>query len=45
MLITYKNLTIRSAVAEDAPLLAKWWNDGAVMAHAGFPDGTGQTEK
>lgn len=22
-----------------------WWNDGAIMAHAGFPDGTGQTPK
>ena len=23
------------------PLLAAWWNDGAVMAHAGFPLGLG----
>ena len=23
--------------------LAKWWNDGKVMAHAGFPNGLGTT--
>ncbi len=39
MLITYNNLKIRNATPEDAPLLCKWWNDGAVMAHAGFPNG------
>jgi len=43
MNLTYKNLTIRSANAEDAPLLAHWWNDGSVMAHAGFPNGLGIT--
>lgn len=43
MNLTYKNITIRSANAEDAPLLAHWWNDGSVMAHAGFPDGLGIT--
>ena len=41
--IQYENLTIRQAVAADAKQLAAWWNDGAVMAHAGFPNGTGQT--
>lgn len=25
--------------------LAAWWNDGAVMAHAGFPNGLGTTEE
>jgi len=39
MLITYNNLKIRNATPEDAPLLCKWWNDGVVMAHAGFPNG------
>lgn len=39
----YKNLSIRNASAEDAAILADWWNDGAVMAHAGFPDGLGTT--
>lgn len=43
MRLCYKNLTIRNAEEEDAELLAAWWNDGAVMAHAGFPNGTGQT--
>lgn len=36
---TYRNLTIRNANAKDCSLLATWWNDGSVMAHAGFPYG------
>ena len=43
MQIQYKNLTIRDAVAADAEQLTVWWNDGAVMAHAGFPNGLGTT--
>ncbi len=43
MFIQYKNLTLRNATIQDAKLLSSWWNDGAVMAHAGFPNGTGQT--
>ena len=39
MKVQYKNLTIRDAVAADAEQLTAWWNDGAVMAHAGFPLG------
>lgn len=39
MFLTYENLVIRNATAEDAPLLCQWWNDGSVMAHAGFPNG------
>lgn len=38
------NLRIREVVAADAPLLCRWWNDGNVMAHAGFPNGLGTTE-
>lgn len=41
MLIKYQNLTIRNAVADDAEQLCIWWNDGKVMAHAGFPNGVG----
>lgn len=41
--ITKGNLTIRSARVEDAELLTKWWNDGRVMAHAGFPNGLNQS--
>lgn len=44
MLLKHNNLTIRNATVNDIEQLAKWWNDGAVMAHAGFPNGTGQTE-
>lgn len=43
MLLKHKNLVIRNAVATDAEQLASWWNDGNIMAHAGFPNGTGQT--
>ena len=43
MLIEYKNLRIRNATIEDADILTTWWNDGAVMAHAGFPNGIGET--
>ena len=43
MKICYQNLTLRSAEKSDAPLLCGWWNDGKVMAHAGFPFGVGTT--
>lgn len=43
MKITKDNLTIRSAVPDDAEILTSWWNDGKVMAHAGFPLGLNQT--
>lgn len=39
------DLTIRQAGVADAKQLATWWNDGAVMAHAGFPNGLGTTEE
>ncbi len=42
MRIIKGNLTIRSAAVTDAEILNGWWNDGAVMAHAGFPNGLGQ---
>lgn len=34
---------IHNATVADASILAKWWNDGTIMTHAGFPKGTGQT--
>lgn len=37
--INYKNIHIRNANPDDSKQLAKWWNDGKVMAHAGFPLG------
>lgn len=39
------NLGIRDAAAGDAGLLCNWWNDGKIMAHAGFPNGIGTTEQ
>ncbi len=33
------NCTIRPATEEDVDVLAGWWTDGAVMEHAGFPEG------
>lgn len=41
MLVQHNNLTIRDATANDAHTLCEWWNDGKVMAHAGFPNGLG----
>lgn len=37
--LRYHSLGIRKASIHDAALLCKWWNDGAVMAHAGYPQG------
>lgn len=39
------NLVIRNANAGDAQILCNWWNDGEIMAHAGFPNGIGTTEQ
>lgn len=44
MKLVYKNLSIRDALPSDARILCKWWNDGSVMAHAGFPNGLNKTE-
>jgi len=43
MIITKDNLMIRSATLEDAEILTAWWNDGNIMAHAGFPLGLNQS--
>ena len=43
MNLIHDDITIRPAQADDAPKLCSWWNDGAVMAHAGFPKGLGTT--
>ena len=39
----WNDILIRDAVPSDASILCRWWNDGAVMAHAGFPNGLGTT--
>ena len=43
MRITYNDFCIRNAEEKDCEQLAIWWNDGSVMAHAGFPNGLGTT--
>lgn len=43
MEISKDRVLIRSAIDSDAPLLNKWWNDGQVMEHAGFPLGLNQS--
>ena len=45
MELRYKDILLRQATKTDAKQLAAWWNDGGVMAHAGFPNGLGITEK
>lgn len=45
MYIVNGNLVIRNATVNDVPLLYSWWNDGKIMAHAGFPNGIGCTEQ
>lgn len=43
MKIEKENIVIRSATVDDAKQLNQWWNDGAVMEHAGFPNGIGES--
>jgi len=43
MNLAHGKMMIRNARAMDAAQLCAWWNDGAVMAHAGFPNGVGDT--
>lgn len=43
MNIHYQNITIRNATSQDAATLCSWWNDGSIMAHAGFPNGINTT--
>ncbi len=38
------SLSVRHSHPNDAELLAGWWNDGSIMAHAGFPNGLGTNE-
>ena len=43
MKLEYDGILLRNAEESDCARLAAWWNDGAVMAHAGFPLGLGTT--
>lgn len=38
-IITGRKVKLRKAEPEDAELLCKWYADGRVMIHVGFPDG------
>lgn len=44
MHIMQDNLTIRNATMNDAAQLGRWWRDGKIMAHAGFPLGLMKTD-
>lgn len=37
----YKNINIRESNINDVSIITSWWNDGTVMAHAGFSKGLG----
>lgn len=39
MYLQNENIIIRNATEKDAITLCQWWNDGKIMAHAGFPKG------
>ena len=43
MKLEYQDILVRNAEEGDCSQLAAWWNDGSVMAHAGFPLGLGTT--
>ena len=43
MTVSHNGVSVRYAEVSDAEILTKWWNDGEVMAHAGFPYGIGTT--
>ncbi|MBQ7061053.1 MAG: GNAT family N-acetyltransferase [Clostridia bacterium] len=43
MKLEFDGILLRNAEQADAAQLAAWWNDGEVMAHAGFPHGLGTT--
>ena len=45
MLLEENNIVIRNATMDDAEQLCMWWNDGKIMAHAGFPNGLGTTKE
>ncbi len=45
MLIEKDGIKLRTALDSDAEQLFIWWNDGKVMAHAGFPKGLNTTKE
>lgn len=45
MKILYDKYFINNATLNDVDLLLKWWNDGKIMEHAGFPNGLNETRE
>lgn len=45
MILKNGNLSLRTCEVADSKHLVKWWNDGKVMEHAGFPNGLGISEE
>lgn len=43
MFIKNDNLLIRAATIYDAEILCRWWNNGKIMEHAGYPNGLNTT--
>ncbi|NLG36605.1 MAG: GNAT family N-acetyltransferase, partial [Clostridiales bacterium] len=43
LILYYGDLAIRDANPDDAGQLCTWWNDGKIMAHAGFPNGLNES--
>ena len=44
MNLKYNEILVRNASLLDVSNLLKWWNDGRVMEHAGFPLGLNTTD-
>ena len=41
MKIEHNEICLRNVTVADCRQLEKWWNDGSIMAHAGFPNRLG----
>ena len=44
MNLKYNEILVRNASLLDVSNLLKWWNDGSIMEHAGFPLGLNTTD-
>lgn len=45
MHLIHNEICIRDWTYNDVATILKWWNDGSVMAHAGFPLGLNKTRE
>lgn len=39
-----KSVTFRKVNDSDVQIILKWWNDGNIMKHVGFPNGLNVTK-